>query len=124
MDLFSKNEHIMIFTIFVRKTNKKQYMHFVLSYDLGATGEKRREIEQRIESILNPYRHIKRLSTFYIIHIQSNAEWETIRTALTSLSREIVERFHFIMSPAISEGAYNGILPKGEWDEINAITNS
>lgn len=99
-------------------------MHFVLSYDLGATGEKRREIEHRIESILNPYRHTKRLSTFYIVHIQTNTEWETIRTALTSLSREIVERFHFIMSPVMSEGSYNGILLKGEWDEINAITNS
>lgn len=98
-------------------------MHFVLSYDLGAEGQRRSEIEKEIETILSPYTHVKRLSTFYIIRIQENIEWESIRVALTNLAQKISESFHFIMSPPISEGNYNGILYRGEWDEINAITN-
>lgn len=98
-------------------------MHFVLTYDLSATGESRAEIESRIEDILSNYRYVKRLSTFYIVHVRNNIEWESIRSALTTLVNGISERMHFIMSPLMNGGMYNGILPTGEWDEINAITN-
>ena len=113
----------MIFTIFVQQTKLKQHMHFVLSYDLSAEGARRQEIEQNIEQILHPYRHVKRLSTFYIIHILTNADWENIRVALTKFAQEINESFHFIMTPPIDIGNYNGLLSKGDWDEINEIVN-
>lgn len=111
------------FHIFVPKSQKNQSMHFVLTYDLSATGERRTEIERRIENILSNHRHVKRLSTFYIVHVSNNIEWESIRSALTTLVNEISERMHFIMSPLMNGGMYNGILSTGEWDEINAITN-
>lgn len=111
------------FRIFVPKSQKNRSMHFVLTYDLSATGEKRAEIESRIENILSNHRHVKRLSTFYIVHVSNNIEWESIRSALTTLVNGISERMHFIMSPLMNGGMYNGILPTGEWDEINAITN-
>lgn len=98
-------------------------MHFVLSYDLSATGERRTELEGRIQTIINPYRHVKRLSTFYIVHVDNNAEWTTIRRQMTDLSQGIPERLHFIMSPLMEGGKYNGILPQGQWDDINVITN-
>ena len=98
-------------------------MHFVLTYDLSAQGERRAEIETRIEQILNPYVHVKRLTTFYIIHVNDVASWEQIRLSLTNLSQSIQETFHFIMAPAMKGGRYNGILNQGEWDEINRITN-
>ena len=47
-------------------------MHFALTYDLSAQGARRNEIESRIEEILNPYVHVKRLTTFYIIHVNDN----------------------------------------------------
>lgn len=111
------------FRIFVPKSKKNQSMHFVLTYDLSATGERRTEIEDRIENILSPHRRVKRLSTFYIVQVSNNIEWESIRSALTLLANGISERMHFIMSPLMSGGMYNGILSTGEWDEINAITN-
>jgi len=98
-------------------------MHFVLSYDLSATGERRTEVENRIHEIINPYRNVRRLTTFYIIHVSNNSEWETIRTQMTELSRQIPERLHFIMSPLMDGGYYDGILSQNQWTEVNAITS-
>lgn len=114
----------MILTIFAEETNKKRHMHFVLSYDLGASGERRTEIENQIEHILSPYTHVKRLTTFYIIHITVASEWDTILSRLSELSQSITESFHFIMSPTMPTGSrYNGMLSRGDWDEINNISN-
>ena len=98
-------------------------MHFVLSYDLGADGTRRAEIEEKIQKIINKYRNVKRLTTFYIIHVGNSLEWENIRSQLTNLSVEIPERLHFIMTPLMDGGKYNGILLEGQWEEVNAITN-
>lgn len=98
-------------------------MHFVMSYDLSATGAHRTEIEGQIQTILNNYRHVQRLTTFFIIHVDNNNQWENIRQDLTALSNRITESMHFIMSPLMDGGRYNGILTQGEWDEINNITN-
>ena len=83
-------------------------MHFVLSYDLGADGARRSELEEQIQSIISPYRNVKRLTTFYIIHIESGIVWESIRSQLTNLSVSIPERLHFIMTPLMDGGKYNG----------------
>lgn len=98
-------------------------MHFVLSYDLGAEGSRRAEIENRIERVLSPYPHVKRLTTFYIIKVANTGEWDTIRIRLNDLANDIQEEFHYIMSsPNREAGKYNGILFRGEWDAINEIT--
>jgi hypothetical protein len=98
-------------------------MHFVLSYDLSATGARRTELESQIETIINPYRHVRRLTTFYIIHVVDNNEWESIRRQLSNLSSQITERLHFIMSPLMEGGHYNGMLPESQWADVNSITN-
>ncbi len=98
-------------------------MHTVFSYDLQIpAGTRRQEIESRIEAILQPYTYVRRLTTFYIIHVATEAEWTALLNSLTALSREISETFRFIMSPPMDGGRYNGILARGDWDEINAIT--
>jgi hypothetical protein len=113
----------MISITFAIKTNKRTPMHFVLSYDLQADDEKKQAIAGKIESILTPYKHVKRLHDFYIIQVQETEEWTSIRIALTNLFKETPEPLYFIMSPLMNEGIYNGILSTGDWNEINAITN-
>lgn len=99
-------------------------MHFVLSYDLSASGERRTEIENQIEQILAPYKYIRRLSTFYIIHIDVASEWDTILSKLVDLSQNIAEKFQFIMSPTMPSGSrYNGMLSRTDWSEINTISS-
>lgn len=98
-------------------------MHTVLAYDLQIpAGARKQEVEGRIEDILRPLRHVRRLSTFFIIHVETQTEWDSLLHDLAALSREIPETFRFIMSPPMEGGRYNGILPRDEWEEINAIT--
>lgn len=98
-------------------------MHFVISYDLSAEGTRRAEIEDRMEKILAPYQHVKRLTTFYVVRVADQSEWDSIRNNLNSLSNDIPEELHFIMStPNQEPGKYNGILYRGDWDAINKIT--
>ena len=94
-----------------------------MSYDLSAEGARRTEIENSIEEILRPYRHVKRLSTFYVIHVESIAMSETIRQNMANLANQIPERLLFIISPLMEGGRYNGILTTGDWDELNNITS-
>ncbi len=98
-------------------------MHFVLTYDLSATGERRAEIERQIDDVLHPYRHTRHLTTFYIIHVDTRQQWVDIRNQLQNLARSISEIFHFIMSPTMSGGVYDGFLITTEWEDINSITN-
>lgn len=98
-------------------------MHFTLTYDLGAEGEQRTIVENKISEILKPYKLVKKLTTFYIIYVPSTDKWDLLLSELTNLSKSIPDRFHFLMSPAMSGGIYNGVLPKEEWNSINEITN-
>lgn len=97
-------------------------MHFVFSYDLSATGDRRKELEERITTILKPYRWAKRLSTFYIIEVSDTSAWQYILKQFSDMSNEINEKFHFVMSPPQSGGRYNGVLPNGQWDFVNTIS--
>jgi hypothetical protein len=116
--------HMKISTIFTRKPHRIDPLHFVLSYDLRTNDDKKKEyVEQEIEYILAPHRRAKRLHDFYIIQVYSVEEWEKIKIDLTNLARKLTGQLYFIMSPLMTEGIYNGILDKGDWDEINAITN-
>lgn len=98
-------------------------MHFVLSYDLSAEGNRRTEIEQEIISVINPFRTVHGLSTFYIIHVDNPTQWESIRENLTNIARRIPENFFFIMTPLMSVGRYNGFLPQTLWNDINTLTD-
>lgn len=98
-------------------------MHFVLSYDLSLeAGARRNEIVSQIEGFLPANNFVRRLSTFYVVHVNSETEWNAILTNLSNLSRGIPEDLYFIMSPCMTGGRYNGILPKTEWDAINNLS--
>lgn len=114
----------IILSIFAAENRKYvSDMHFVFSYDLGAEGQRRAEIEAKIQEIIAPYKYTKRLYNFYIIHIEVNSEWDTFLSKMSDLAMSVPEKFHFIISPAMNGGVkYNGILPKGEWDEINELS--
>ena len=65
-------------------------MHFALTYDLSAQGVSRNKIGSRIEEILNPYVHVKRLTTFYIIHVDDNNACKRLRVYTLHNSKKAV----------------------------------
>lgn len=98
-------------------------MHFVFSYDLSLdSGTRRNEIVNQIEGILPVNNFVRRLSTFYIVHINNVEEWNAILNNMTNYSRGIPENLNFIMSPCVTGGKYNGLLPNNEWDAINNLS--
>lgn len=97
-------------------------MHCVFSYDLAAEGESRRKIEEKITAILSLHRNVKRLTTFYIIYVRNQEEWNSLLQELTVLLQPLPERAHFILSPPMTGGVYNGLLGANDWTEINEIT--
>lgn len=98
-------------------------MHFVIIYDLKAEGTRKAELEDKIEKILDSYLHVKRLANLYIVKINNEIEWERIRKSLNGFANDIEENFYFVMtSPNPNPGKYNGILYRGEWDDVNMIT--
>lgn len=98
-------------------------MNFVLTYDLKLTGQERTSIETRIDNVLKPYKYAKNLSTFYVIHIDSYTQWDQILVSMTNIAKDLVGKFHFIMSPPVNGGRYNGYLPYKSWETINGITS-
>lgn len=98
-------------------------MNFVLTYDLKLEGQERKNVEERIGSVLEPYKSAKNLSTFYVIHIDSYVQWEQILSGLTAIAKDIPSKFYFIMSPPSNGGRYNGYMPSSNWDSINGITS-
>lgn len=97
-------------------------MHFVLSYDLSIeSGPQRTQIVNQIEGILPENNYVRRLSTFYIVHVETNEEWQRILNEMTTLSRN-TSQLNFIMSPLMSGGMYNGYIPQNQWAAINQLS--
>lgn len=98
-------------------------MHFVISYDLKAEGTKKAELEEKLEAVLAPYQHVKRLTAFYVVGVNNEQEWERLRLAINEFANHIKEEFYYVMtSPNPNPAKYNGMLYRGEWDAINEIT--
>jgi hypothetical protein len=99
-------------------------MHFALVLDIKATGVRKTEIETHIwDTILSKYKRAKRLNGNMIVaQISSDTDWNEILSKMAEYVKEQKETIHFIMTPAMTGGRYNGILPKDNWDFINEIT--
>lgn len=97
-------------------------MHFAITYDLSLEGQERSKVEGFIETILHPFKHVKILTTFYIVHIDKLDEWIIIRNHLQELCNDLKGPLHFIMTPTMTGGFYDGYLISSEWNGINAIT--
>jgi hypothetical protein len=98
-------------------------MHFVFSYNIAGAKEEVIRLKKEIDKIIKPNRWANRLTDFYIVESESQANWESILKQFQDLSNNSPAKFHFIMSPLMSGGRYNGILPQGSWEFVNKITS-
>lgn len=99
-------------------------MHFALILDIKAIGDTKTEIEKYIwETLLSKYKRAKRLNgSLIIIKIDSDLDWKEILNKLNDYIKERTETIHFVMTPAMTGGRYNGVLAKDGWNYINEIT--
>ena len=95
-------------------------MHFLLTYDIHASGPQRTPIETSLQEILRPHNWVKPLTTTYIIQVAGQQQWNTIHGQLTQLGNTHLRLFNFIMTPLIQGGRYDGFINPNLWSEINA----
>lgn len=94
-------------------------MHFVVSWDIEAIGEEWNTEDTKLRDKLKAYSWVRPLKTLYIVKVDSQAIWDSILTELGAVAKSSPKTVHFIMSPLMSGGRYNGILPQDAWDGIN-----
>jgi hypothetical protein len=97
-------------------------MHFVVSWDIKAEGEKWKEVNKAMREAIGDYSWVRPLTTFYIIKVNSGNDWNIIQKNLVSIVKKFPEKIHFVMSPLMKGGGYNGWLPKDLWPEIRKRT--
>ncbi|MFY0483470.1 hypothetical protein ACI6PS_12775 [Flavobacterium sp. PLA-1-15] len=96
-------------------------MHFIVSWDIPATIPNRETFENQLRECFRQFRFVKPLTTFYIIEVPSQIEYNNIISALSTLGRT-QPGFRFVVSPIMNGGRYNGLLQNDEWTLINQIT--
>ncbi|BBO73474.1 hypothetical protein DSCW_08910 [Desulfosarcina widdelii] len=94
-------------------------MHFVISWDISAQGDDWTRLNDQMREMLNPYSWARPLSTFYIVQVESQEAWDLILKQMGEFTQGAPYNINFLMSPLMSGGRYNGILPKEMWEEIN-----
>lgn len=98
-------------------------MHIVISWDIKTSEDRWSQINENMKEALKPYSWIRPLSTLYIVQINGENDRRIIHDSLVALASSLSERVHFVMTPIIASGRYNGLLPKDMWPKINERTN-
>lgn len=74
-------------------------MHFIVSWDLKAQGDRWAEIDNALLGGLDGYSWLRLLSAFYIIEIDFEADWQRIHEKLLSVAQRYPDEANFLMSP-------------------------
>lgn len=98
-------------------------MHFSVSWDISAPQPRWSAINDQLFAVISGYAHLRPVNTFYIVRVASQAEWDAVRLGLTNVALATTDAtIHFVMTPLIQGGRYDGRLPTTTWPEINRLT--
>ena len=97
-------------------------MHVVISWDISASGDQWDTINERMREQIKPFSWARPLSTFYVVRIAGETDRQSIKKQLTSVAKSVSETVHFVISPLMSAGRYDGYLPNDSWNKINERT--
>jgi hypothetical protein len=97
-------------------------MHFVISWDIKAEGQRRTQIENDLKACITGYSWVHSLTTFYIVKVNSQTDWDSILTKLQAVGRKYTPDVNFVLTPLMSGGRYDGWLPKDLWTKIGERT--
>jgi hypothetical protein len=98
-------------------------MHLALSWDISASGERWKQIDQLLLSALKPYSWVRPLKTVYVVKMASEQERVVLLADLTAKAKSVSETVHFLISPLMDGGRYDGYLPSDSWPKINERTS-
>src|SRR5579862_4148872 len=94
-------------------------MHVMLAWDITASGARWEELNKSLRDCLKQYSWVRVLRTVYVVRLMSEQAWSELVSDLTKVASAAPETVHFIVTPLMSAGAYNGYLPEQSWQKIN-----
>lgn len=106
-------------------------MHFILSWDIrdtdgewGSESEVWGEINAQLKECIDDYSWVRPLSTFYIVRVSGPQEWKRIKEDLIEVAEcyTAKAKIHFVISPLMVGGQYDGWLPNDIWPKIHKRT--
>lgn len=98
-------------------------MHVTLSWDISAEGAKWNEINEELKALIKGYSWVRPLKTVYVLKINSQEDREKLIESLTARIKEKNYSVNLLVTPVMSGGRYNGLLPKDLWEKINERTS-
>jgi hypothetical protein len=93
-------------------------MHFVVCWNIEATGAQRKAICEALKRCLKGYSWVRPLRNFHIIRIRSSADWEVIVEKLKNVAKRYTRQVRFVATPLMQGSGYRGWLPKNKWYKI------
>ena len=97
-------------------------MHVAISWDITASGELWKQIDERLRAAIQAYPWVRPLSTFYVVKIYSETDRTLILNSMTTVAKSSGVTIHFLITPAMVGGQYQGYLPSDNWTMINERT--
>jgi len=74
-------------------------LHFIVSWELKTQGNRQMEINKAMLEGLHGYSWLRLLSSFYILDIESEHDWNMIHERLLSTAERFKGEVNFLMSP-------------------------
>lgn len=97
-------------------------MHFVVFWEIKPEEQRWTEINHAMKEGLSSYSWICPPTTFYIVKVNSQSDWDFIYGNLATLAKRYSGEVNFIMSPLMEGGRYDGWLLKSLWPKIHEMT--
>ena len=97
-------------------------MHFIVSWDIQSEDKEWDEINAQLQECLEDYSWVRPLSTFYIVRVTGQEEWKGIKENLQAVAESSTAKTHFVISPLMDGGRYDGWLPKTAWPKVRKRT--
>ncbi len=94
-------------------------MHFVVSWDIRASGIEWTNLDNKMREKLDSYFYTRPLKMLYIVKADSQQEWDSIYTELIAVCKDNANEINFIMTPLMNGGRYSGFIPENLWEEVN-----
>lgn len=73
--------------------------------------------------MIQPYLWVRPLSTFYVVKISGEPDRLAIQNSLVAVASSAGAIVHFLITPPMIGGQYQGYLPTDNWPLINERTS-
>jgi hypothetical protein len=98
-------------------------MHFLVTWRFRNPERRNEAVIVELISAFSGQSFSKAMEDTFVVSVASQEDYKSIIGKLTQVAKDYTKEIHFMATPPISFGKYNGWLPKSVWEKVNAITS-